>query len=913
MSYEDSSEGWVLFSYQPNHVVRGETDDDGKPVVAHELEQDVAAVRSRSTGRSIPDDLIPIGKVMAKAGMGAAHIKDVFDSHANDLGIDSTQWNYQDIREAFPASLTKREFDAKGLVELLQKRQSESGAGYFAETDECGFLKRVFAQLDDSAKEWARTPDANIVLFDPTHGTNRYGMKLCCFTTVGPTGQTVILAVALIKYEDKWDIEWALKCFQKIFKTPPLAFYTDSAAAIETAFQMVSATGQPWEKTRHVLCVYHLSKNLYTNLRPLFVTNPETWKKIHSMFWDLAKNSDATFADEETGSGWDAVLDSSSDEFIRIQKELIEAREGLCVNRTFTEAWKALYLVVEEDAVGSTKDAGLSFLQKLFDNRRKWAACYTWNHTTWGVNSTQRAEAIHSAIKRKRSLANFALVKLIEMLLQHNRDARHRKAVDEVRQRINQVGKNATVPPWVEEIQSKVTPYAYELVLAQIAQALKYETIDTGLQIDGCQVYEVKRVGTVAAFKTPGVEFDAEDCPNCNDDDEDFGLGPSRYVSTRLTTINRCSCQLGTSLQVPCRHMLCLRILLQVGSGATQRAIGMLELMGRKWHSFTEKQEVEKVRELLRRTAFVASAPVGETMTRNERYTLLVHELASLAELGAESEDTMDQLLSAIPQLSLQICSQDKEPQSEATPSGASGRARDGRTEEQDKRQSNGQSNETQQEAVVPRKESRDYKNLLATLGSRFIIDDTLPPHIAFTPGSAEGLLLVGRCFAMKYGKKNTGNWYVGKIIGQYDEEGFEEGDEDDEEPADGEEDGESPADGDEEGDGPDGGSEDFTAWNFLAEYITGNESELLEYGTHITFPELYNNADLGRWTLLSEAPLGQDVQSMAQEGTLHNPQLPVSAKGRKRYRRYKPTHGPGSQKAKGKHSTKAHNKKAHS
>ena len=49
MSYEDSSEGWVLFSYQPNHVVRGETDDDGKPVVAHKLEQDLAAVRARAT------------------------------------------------------------------------------------------------------------------------------------------------------------------------------------------------------------------------------------------------------------------------------------------------------------------------------------------------------------------------------------------------------------------------------------------------------------------------------------------------------------------------------------------------------------------------------------------------------------------------------------------------------------------------------------------------------------------------------------------------------------------------------------------------------------------------------------------------------------------------------------------------
>ena len=176
-----------------------------------------------------------------------------------------------------------------GLVEHLQKRKDDRGIACYVRTSASGCVSKVFFQLDNSLAEWAKAPNCNVLLFDPTHGTNKYKMKLCCFTTISPTGQTVILACALITYEDTSHIEWAFRCFASTFKTPPVALFTDSASSIEAAFQLVSSkSGEIWESVRHFYCIFHLSKNFWEHIHPLFATKKETWHKINSQtFWSM--------------------------------------------------------------------------------------------------------------------------------------------------------------------------------------------------------------------------------------------------------------------------------------------------------------------------------------------------------------------------------------------------------------------------------------------------------------------------------------------------------------------------------------------------------------------------------------------------------------------------------------------------
>lgn len=50
-------------------------------------------------------------------------------------------------------------------------------------------------------------------------------------------------------------------------------------------------------------------------------------------------------------------------------------------------------------SAGEKLNKQLKWLESLRARKEQWAACYTWRHRTFGIHSTQRAEAIHSAIR----------------------------------------------------------------------------------------------------------------------------------------------------------------------------------------------------------------------------------------------------------------------------------------------------------------------------------------------------------------------------------------------------------------------------------------------------------------------------------------------------------------------------------
>ena len=67
--------------------------------------------------------------------------------------------------------------------------QKEQGFEYWVESDFEGRTDRIFFVLDGAEEEYAKCKGLNTVMFDTSFGTNCYGMKLGCFTTVSETGQ----------------------------------------------------------------------------------------------------------------------------------------------------------------------------------------------------------------------------------------------------------------------------------------------------------------------------------------------------------------------------------------------------------------------------------------------------------------------------------------------------------------------------------------------------------------------------------------------------------------------------------------------------------------------------------------------------------------------------------------------------
>ena len=92
---------------------------------------------------------------------------------------------------------------------------------------------------------------------------------------------------------------------------------------------------------------------------------------------------------------------------------------------------------------------------------------------------TQRSEAIHSAIKKRRSMANYQLTRLVTYLVDYNCTARDRKAVDQVRKAICQLQNLQMLPKEVKMLgpgtDPKLTAYGFDLLVAQTSQALNYD------------------------------------------------------------------------------------------------------------------------------------------------------------------------------------------------------------------------------------------------------------------------------------------------------------------------------------------------------------------------------------------------------------------------------------------------------
>jgi hypothetical protein len=71
-------------------------------------------------------------------------------------------------------------------------------------------------------------------------------------------------------------------------------------------------------------------------------------------------------------------------------------------------------------------------MKSLLARKEQWAACYTWKMRTYGIHSTQRAEAIHSSINvfcdKKSTILE--IVKDLERMAEEHHSASAMSALD---------------------------------------------------------------------------------------------------------------------------------------------------------------------------------------------------------------------------------------------------------------------------------------------------------------------------------------------------------------------------------------------------------------------------------------------------------------------------------------------------
>ena len=576
VEYEYTSCGWCV------HHANFEHDEK------QHLSQSSSELMTDPASRVIPDCLISIGRVMARTNLSIGTIKRVIDGEAHSMNMEIT-WEYSDIRRLFAPSAADKEHDAAGIIEELEKRRS-TGLEFMSAVDSDSRLKGLFVECEFGMAEWARGGTCNTVLFDPTASTNRYRLKLCPFTTVSPSGQTVVIAYALIDSESEAMFEWVFRCFITVFKVPPLAFFTDGDPNIARALGTIR---ELWPNFHHFLCIFHLSKNLYTHIHPLYNGNVAGWREVHNEWWRLAKDTDCASKNK---------FDAEFDDFIAL------------VGRT---------------ARGETKSHQLDWLKTMKASKHKWAARYTWSVCTWGIHSTQRAEAMQSALKGVL-VASMMLTEVLKEIEKYNVLSRNKRDISDIRRVSHVHHLSEFLPPWIRTALTQLTPYAQSLLIEQYKQSMNYESTD---ESDGKWLVSRLRIAATSSA-TPLVYDEAGFVKSyaCN---EDFGFAESDKV--RTVTRSACSCQYAEAFGgLPCRHELCVL----AKRGATALPIGNVKY---KWLALTDAQKATNLCTLRRHVApsGATNAPRVPTLTRNERKLMILDLARDVATLGSASDNDL--------------------------------------------------------------------------------------------------------------------------------------------------------------------------------------------------------------------------------------------------------------------------------
>jgi hypothetical protein len=189
LTYEQTKEGWIITGCSKPHlaVARANNVHCGSAMIHnHPLTCTRSEMNINPMLRSIPPALDEKAKTLHKAGLGTARIYHCLVDECLSEHIDIS-FTLADLKNKFATSKQTLALDCTNLLEHLTARREKDGdLGFTIGHDSEGRLDRIFFLLQNWRKLWM-DGGGKVVLYDTKHGTNRYGMKLGCFSLIDCT------------------------------------------------------------------------------------------------------------------------------------------------------------------------------------------------------------------------------------------------------------------------------------------------------------------------------------------------------------------------------------------------------------------------------------------------------------------------------------------------------------------------------------------------------------------------------------------------------------------------------------------------------------------------------------------------------------------------------------------------------
>ena len=188
---------------------------------------------------------------------------------------------------------------------------------------------------------------------DCTYKTNAYRMPLCIINGVTALNTTFYIGFAFLSHETVEDYMWVLASYKGLIEPldipDPTVFVTDSEPGL------ISAIPRIFPQAKHLLCLWHLNKNVLTSCRPWYGDSEDEWKEFYAF--------------------WNTVLYSEAEE-------------------KFEDAWNAMQLKHENEV------APIHYVDELIRlHKTKIITCFTNRILHFGNTSTSRTESSHAKLK----------------------------------------------------------------------------------------------------------------------------------------------------------------------------------------------------------------------------------------------------------------------------------------------------------------------------------------------------------------------------------------------------------------------------------------------------------------------------------------------------------------------------------
>jgi hypothetical protein len=146
--------------------------------------------------------------------------------------------------------------------------------------DQHGHVTHLFISFGKALDLYRAYPE--VLLIDSTYKTNWFNMPLCNMVGITAVNTTFFVCFAFLKTSQQPDFSWTLEQLSAVAGSShkPQVVVTDRDLALMNAVAVVFPT------SKHLLCTWHIDKNVKARCWPFFEDAPTTAAGSPAELWD---------------------------------------------------------------------------------------------------------------------------------------------------------------------------------------------------------------------------------------------------------------------------------------------------------------------------------------------------------------------------------------------------------------------------------------------------------------------------------------------------------------------------------------------------------------------------------------------------------------------------------------------------